>query len=125
MGWLAGDGDVSLISATCAVFRPWTYFVPYNDARLRSFADSSTQHLAATSPNVEILRDFLAQGASVHLRNRSAHTPLYLAAAAGLHDHVQMLKDAGAHLHSDEVSAAKLHASEGDGTDAVWALVIG
>jgi lysophospholipase len=82
------------------------------------------QHLAATSPNVDILRDFLGQGASVHLRNRSGHTPLYLAAAAGLEDHVQTLIDAGAHLHSDEVSAARMHA-EGDGNAEVWKLVIG
>jgi lysophospholipase len=71
------------------------------------------------------LRDFLAQGASVHLRNRSGHTPLYLAAAAGLRQHVEILKEAGAHLHSDEMAAAKLHASEGDGDKAVWALVAG
>jgi lysophospholipase len=82
-------------------------------------------HLAATSPNVEILRDFLAQGASVHLRNRSGNTPLFLAAAAGLQDHVQTLIDAGAHLHSEELSAAKLHAAEGDGNAEVWKLVIG
>ncbi|KZM28715.1 uncharacterized protein EKO05_0009901 [Ascochyta rabiei] len=82
-------------------------------------------HLAATSPKVEILRDFLAQGASVHLRNRSGNTPLFLAAAAGLRDHVQTLIDAGAHLHSEELSAAKLHAAEGDGSAEVWKLVIG
>lgn len=83
------------------------------------------QHLAATSPNVEILRDFLQQGASVHLRNRSGNTPLFLAASAGLPDHVKTLIDAGAHLHSDEVSSAKLHASEGDGNAEVWRQVIG
>jgi|TARA_R110002003_G_scaffold534_6_gene20253 lysophospholipase len=84
-----------------------------------------SQHLAATSPNVEILKDFLAQGASVHLRNRAGNTPLFLAASAGLKDHVQVLIDAGAHLHSDEKSAAKLHVSEADGTEGVWELVIG
>jgi lysophospholipase len=88
-------------------------------------ADTPPQHLAATSPNVEILRDFLAQGASVHLRNRGGTTPLFLSASAGLRDHVQTLVDAGAHLHSDEVSAAKLHASEGDGNAEVWKLAIG
>ena len=84
-----------------------------------------SQHLAATCTNVEILRDFLAQGASVHLRNRSGNTPLFLAAAAGLKDHVQTLIDAGAHLHSEELSAAKMHAAEGDGNAEVWKLVIG
>jgi lysophospholipase len=91
----------------------------------RSFSlTCRTQHLAATSPNVEILRDFLAQGASVHLRNISGNTPLFLAAAAGLPDHVRTLIDAGAHLHSEEVSAAKLHA-DGDSNADVWKLVIG
>lgn len=88
-------------------------------------ADLARQHLAATCPKVEILRDFLAQGASVHLRNRSGNTPLFLAAAAGLKDNVQTLIDAGAHLHCEEMSAAKLHASEGDGNGGVWNLVIG
>jgi lysophospholipase len=91
---------------------------------LRTFADR-TQHLAATSPNVEILQDFLTQGASVHLRNRAGNTPLFLAASAGLKDHVQTLLDAGAHLHSDEVSAARLHVSEADGAPGVWEMVIG
>lgn len=50
------------------------------------------QHLAASGPNVEILREFLAQGASVHLRNRNGHTPLYLAAAAALREHVEMVR---------------------------------
>lgn len=40
-------------------------------------------------------------------------------------EHVQTLLDAGAHLHSDEVSAAKLYASEGDGNSDVWRRVIG
>lgn len=73
-----------------------------------------SQHLAACGPNIEILREFLAQGASVHLRNRSGHTPLFLAAAAGLKNHVEILMEAGAHLHSDEMTAARQHASEGD-----------
>lgn len=48
----------------------------------------------------------------MHLRNRGGNTPLFLAAAAGLREHVQTLMDAGAHLHSEEVSAARLHAGE-------------
>ncbi|KAF1993471.1 asparaginase-domain-containing protein [Amniculicola lignicola CBS 123094] len=82
-------------------------------------------HLAATGPNIDILRDFLAQGASVHLRNRSGNTPLFLAAAAGLRDHVEILREAGAHLHTDEMAAARLHAVEDDGNAPVWALVTG
>lgn len=61
----------------------------------------------------------------MHLRNRSGHTPLYLAAAAGLRDHVEILREAGAHLHSDEMAAAGLHASEGDGNALVWQLATG
>ena len=91
----------------------------------RSTKLTDLQHLAASGPNVEILREFLAQGASVHLRNRSGHTPLYMAAAVGRKDHVEMLLEAGAHLHSDEMTAARLHASEGDGDAHVWALVTG
>jgi lysophospholipase len=83
------------------------------------------QHLAAAGPNIEILRDFLEQGASVHLRNRSGNTPLFMAAAAGLKDHVGILKAAGAHLHSDEMSTARMHVSEGDGNAAIWEQVIG
>ncbi|KAF1918910.1 asparaginase-domain-containing protein [Ampelomyces quisqualis] len=86
---------------------------------------NSPVHLAATSPNVEILRDFLAQGASIHLRNRAGNTPLFLAASAGLQDHVGILLDAGAHLHSEEMVAAKRHVSEADGTPEAWQLVIG
>lgn len=61
----------------------------------------------------------------MHLRNRAGNTPLFLAAAAGLKEHVQMLMDAGAHLHTDEVRAAKVHAMEGDGNAGGWKLVLG
>lgn len=61
----------------------------------------------------------------MHLRNRSGNTPLFLAAAAGLRDHVEILKGAGAHLHTDEMAAAGLHTSEGDGNAAIWEQVIG
>jgi len=79
------------------------------------------QHLAATGPNIEILRDFLSQGASVHLRNREGHTALYLAAQALLEDHVKLLRDAGAHLHSDELPTAKRQAE----VVGVWKLAVG
>jgi lysophospholipase len=64
------------------------------------------QHLAATCPNLEILRDFLSQGASVHLRNRDGRTPLFLAAEAGRLDNVVLLAESGAHLHADEKGLA-------------------
>ena len=83
------------------------------------------QHLAATGPNIDILRDFLAQGASVHLRNRSGNTPLFLAASAGLRDHVEVLREAGAHLHTDEMATARMHAAEDNGNAALWELATG
>jgi 60kDa lysophospholipase len=64
------------------------------------------------------LREFLSQGASVHLRNREGHTPLFMAANAGLADHVGLLREAGAHLHTDEVAAARLHAANAN--DKIW-----
>lgn len=88
---------------------------------LASLLTSQRQHLAASGPNVEILREFLSQGASVHLRNREGHTPLYLAAHAGLRDHVRLLREAGAHLHAEETASASLHAVE-KGSAEVWRL---
>jgi lysophospholipase len=71
------------------------------------------------------LRDFLAHGASVHLRNRSGNTPLFLAAAAGLRENVEVLVQAGAHLHSEEMAAARLHASESDKErEAIWGIAL-
>lgn len=55
----------------------------------------------------------------MHLRNRSGRTPLFLAANAGLSDHVLLLRKSGAHLHSDEVPAAQLLARRKPG---VWGL---
>ncbi|KAG8628303.1 hypothetical protein KVT40_004176 [Elsinoe batatas] len=69
-------------------------------------AGNTALHLAASGPNSEILKDFLVQGASVHLRNRDGYTPLYLAAQKGLKDQVQLLVQAGAHLHAEEVADA-------------------
>jgi len=80
----------------------------------------SSQHIASTSANVSILKEFLQQGASVHIRNREGHTPLFLAANAGLREHVRALRDAGAHLHLEEMAAARLQASSGGDDAAVW-----
>lgn len=62
------------------------------------------QHLAALGPSDAILNELLTRGASVHLRNNSGHTPLYLAAEAGLLSHVKILRDAGAHIHERELA---------------------
>lgn len=77
------------------------------------------KHIASTSPNLDILHYLLSQGGSVHVRNRSGRTPLFLAANAGLSGHVFFLRKSGAHLHSDERSAAELLARRKPG---IWGL---
>ncbi|KAH0610754.1 uncharacterized protein H6S33_011181 [Morchella sextelata] len=72
------------------------------------YSGNTPLHLAATCTNIDILRDFLSQGASVHLRNRDGRTPLFLAAEAGIERNVELLKKSGAHLHADEVDLAIL-----------------
>ncbi|OAL29527.1 hypothetical protein AYO20_09167 [Fonsecaea nubica] len=88
-----------------------------NDNQLINRADYSGNtpvHLAATGPNIAILRHLLSLGASVHLRNHtgSGRTPLFLAANAGLLPHVMLLRQAGGHLHAEELETARLHASQ-------------
>ena len=43
----------------------------------------------------------------MHIRNRAGHTPLFLAAQAGQVEYVKLLREAGAHLHNEEVGDAK------------------
>lgn len=61
-----------------------------------------------------ILKELLRQGASVHVRNRAAHTPLFLAASAGLEARVKVLRASGALLHVEELDKV--------GTGSVWEL---
>ena len=75
--------------------------------------------MAATSPAISILHFLLSHGGSVHLRNRNGRTPLFLAANAGLSEHVLLLCKSGAHLHADERPAAELLARRRPG---VWGL---
>ena len=70
---------------------------------------------------MDILREFLSEGASVHLRSRSGRTPLFLAANAGLKTHIEVLREAGAHLHSNEMTTAKLLAQSTENVE-VWRL---
>lgn len=72
------------------------------------YAGFTPLHIAAISPSLTILREFLSQGASVHLRNHDGHTPLYLAADAGKLDNVMLLRESGAHLHTEEIELATL-----------------
>lgn len=78
------------------------------------YSGNTPVHLAATGPNLRILRYLLSLGASVHMRNHtgSGRTPLFLAANAGLIGHVLLLRQAGAHLHSEELETARLHAGQ-------------
>lgn len=78
------------------------------------YSGNTPMHLAATGPSLAVLRYLLSLGASVHLRNHtgSGRTPLFLAANAGLLPHVILLRQAGAHLHAEELDTARLHASQ-------------
>ncbi|KAL2424319.1 60 kDa lysophospholipase [Exophiala dermatitidis] len=78
------------------------------------YSGNTPVHLAATGPSLAVLRYLLSLGASVHLRNHtgSGRTPLFVAANAGLLPHVMLLRQAGAHLHPEEVDTARLHASQ-------------
>lgn len=73
--------------------------------------------MAATGPSLEVLRILLTNGASVHLRNHGRRTPLFLAANAGLSQHVSLLRECGAHLHKDELAKASLLAQA---TPDIW-----
>ena len=94
----------------------------------QDYSGNTPLHLAATCPNLEILRHFLMEGASVHIRNYTGagsvtpingkpgfgagRTPLFLAANAGLKDHVELLRRSGAHLHADEMRTAQALAQQ-------------
>ena len=60
-----------------------------------------------------------AELCEVHLRNSAGRTPLFLAASAGLTEHVVLLRKSGARLHADERPVAEMQARARPG---VWAL---
>ncbi|KAL8962171.1 MAG: hypothetical protein Q9193_001388 [Seirophora villosa] len=76
------------------------------------YSGNTPLHIAATGPELRILEMFLVNGASVHLRNKAGRTPLFLAANAGLKEHVRLLRASGAHLHAGEAEAAKVYAEK-------------
>ncbi|KAI5803486.1 asparaginase-domain-containing protein [Peziza echinospora] len=93
------------------------------------YAGFTPMHIAATSPCPDILREFLKQGASVHLRTmQDGHTPLFLAAENGLVENVRCLREAGAHLHAEEVEVATLlrkRLEEGGSGGSGWVTPVG
>ncbi|KAI0407379.1 L-asparaginase [Xylaria palmicola] len=78
------------------------------------YAGNTAVHLAAVSPEPAVLRELLVRGASVHVRNRANHTPLYLAEKAGTRECVELLAEAGAVLWVEERGEEK----EGEGEAA-------
>lgn len=80
------------------------------------YAGNTTVHLAAVGPNIDILREVLTRGASVHSRNLANNTPLYLAEKMGKEKCVQLLKETGAHLWQEEEAILdSVHASASGG----------
>jgi 60kDa lysophospholipase len=66
------------------------------------YAGNTAMHLAAVGPEVEVLKELLLRGASVHERNRANNTPLFLAAKGGKKEFVNLLREAGAALWEEE-----------------------
>ncbi|KAJ5304177.1 uncharacterized protein N7443_003837 [Penicillium atrosanguineum] len=112
MGYAIAHGDLERVKTIMKTEHHWLL----NDA---DYSGNTPIHLAATSPAIATLHYLLLQGGSVHLRNRNGRTPLFLAANAGLSEHVRLLRKSGAHLHSDERPAAELLARRRPG---VWGL---
>ncbi|GLI75030.1 hypothetical protein PoHVEF18_003280 [Penicillium ochrochloron] len=112
MGYAIAQGDLERVQTILKTEHHWLL----NDA---DYSGNTPIHLAATSPAISILHFLLSHGGSVHLRNRNGRTPLFLAANAGLSEHVMLLRKSGAHLHSDERPAAELLARRRPG---VWGL---
>ncbi|TVY23591.1 60 kDa lysophospholipase [Lachnellula hyalina] len=69
----------------------------------KDYAENTAVHLAAVGTNNDVLRELLKRGASIHVRNRAANTPLFLAGKVGNQEAVGLLREAGAHLHIEEV----------------------
>ncbi|EFR01362.1 lysophospholipase [Nannizzia gypsea CBS 118893] len=112
LGYAISHGDLAQVTDIMRGGQEWLL----ND---HDYSGNTPLHLAATSPEISILRYFLLHGSSVHLRNNTGKTPLFLAANAGLVDHVELLRRSGAHLHADELAVAELHARR---RPDIWAM---
>ncbi|KAL8999032.1 MAG: hypothetical protein Q9169_002030 [Polycauliona sp. 2 TL-2023] len=112
LGYAVTAGDIPTVSD--ALRGRMKYLISESD-----YSGNTPLHVAATSPSEEILGMLLVNGASVHLRNKTGRTPLFLAAHAKLAKHVELLRASGAHLHAGELAAARLHGRDGD---RIWAM---
>lgn len=64
------------------------------------------QHLAAMSANIDIIKELLTRGASVHARNSANNTPLFLARRTANRECTALLEGAGGHLWVNERSGS-------------------
>jgi lysophospholipase len=67
------------------------------------YGGNSAVHVAAVCPSIDVLRELLDRGASVHVRNRAGNSALFLARKVGNWEVVELLEEVGAHLHVEEV----------------------
>ncbi|KAG0324347.1 hypothetical protein BGZ99_001961 [Dissophora globulifera] len=76
-------------------------------------------HIACSAGHVDVVRFLLRHGASIHVRDRQNHTPLYDAVTRGTSlEVVHVMRDTGAHFNDSEVSdlgwKLMIAATEGD-----------
>ncbi|KAK3818715.1 MAG: asparaginase-domain-containing protein [Benniella sp.] len=76
-------------------------------------------HIACSAGHLEVVRFLLSHGASIHVRDRLHHTPLYDAVTRGDNlEVVRILRNTGAHFNDSEVSELgwklMIAATEGD-----------
>jgi lysophospholipase len=106
LSYAIAEGDLALFREILTYEPEWLL----NEA---DYSGSVPLHVAATGPNLEVLRLLLQKGASVHMRNKAGRTPLFLAANAGLLDRVELLRMSGAHLHPEESGVARVLCEKG------------